>query len=137
MKKNMNKLVDMIDPVYMQLAGNLFFGHPIIVTPVETKNTETTAEQEFDFKEADGSLIVHVSLDQVPSLRLYFWPQQAPNWIERSRQWPLQDDIQHIVDDGCQVVPRSSPGGDSHSECRLSFSIPEARLAKHAFPNSV
>ena len=67
MKNNMNKLVDMIDPVYMQLAGNLFFGHPIIVTPVETKNTETTAEQEFDFKETDGSLIEHVSLDQVPS----------------------------------------------------------------------
>ena len=41
----------MIDPVYMQLAGSLFFGHPIIVTPVETKNTETTAEQEFSFKE--------------------------------------------------------------------------------------
>ena len=130
MKDRMTKIVAMIEPVYMQLAGSFFFGRPINVTQVETNNTETTAEQEFDFKEADGSLIEHVSLDQVPSVRLYFWPQQAANWIKRSRQWPPHDDIQRIVDDGCQVVPRSSPGGDSNSEWRLSFSIPEASLAK-------
>ena len=119
-----------MDPAYCQLIGSLFLGRPIIVASDETKNTETTAEQNIDFKEADGSLIVHVSLDQVPSVSLKFWPQQAIDWIERSRLWPLQNDIQRIVDDGCQVVPRSSPGGDSESEWRLSFSIPEVSLAK-------
>ena len=130
MKNNMNKLVGKIDPAYCQVIGSLLLGRPIIVTSDETKNTETTAEQNIDFKEADGSLIVHVSLDQVPSVCLKFWPQQAIDWIKRSRLWPLQNDIQRIVDDGCQVVPRSSPGGDSESEWRLSFSIPEVSLAK-------
>ena len=130
MKNNMNKLVDEINPVYMQMVGNLILGRPIIVDRVETANTETTAEQNIYFKEADGSLIVHVSIDQVPSVRLNFWPQQAANWITRSRCWPLQDDIQGLVANGCQVVPRSSPGGDINSEWRLSFSIPEVTLAK-------
>ena len=130
MKDNMNKLVNMIEPVYLQICGSLFLGRPIIVTPVETANTETTAEQNIYFKEADGSLMLHVSLDQVPSVRLYFWPEQAIDWIKRKRNWPLQDDIHRIVKNGCQVVPRSSPGGDSNSEWRLSFSIPEVSLAK-------
>ena len=57
-------------------------------------------------------------------------PQQADDWITRSRLWPLKDEIERIVCDGCQVVPRSSPGGDNTSEWRLSFSITEIRLAK-------
>ena len=136
MKNNMKKLVDEINPVYMQMVGNFFFGHPIIVDRVETANTETTAEQNIYFKEADGSLIVHVSLDQVPSVHLHFWPQQATDWITRKKRcWPLHDAIQRIVDRGCQVVPRSSPGGDSKSEWRLSFSIPEVTLAKLRSPD--
>ena len=130
MKDNMNKLVDAINPMYMQLFFSKLCGRAIIVTPAETANTETTAEQNIYLKEADGSLILHFSLDQVPSLRLNFWPQQVADWIKRSRRWPLQNDIHCIVEDGCQVVPRSSPGGDSSSEWRLSFSIPELSLAK-------
>ena len=130
MKDHMNKVADAIDPAYMQILGSLFFGRPVIVTSVETANTETTAEQNFYVKEADGSLIVHVSIDQVPSVRLYFWPEQATEWINRNRCWPPQNDIQCIVKNGCQVVPRSSLGGDSNSEWRLSFSIPEERLSK-------
>ena len=130
MKDNMNKLVDAINPVYMQLFGSFFLGRPIIVTPAETANTETTAEQNMYFKEADGSLILHASIDQVPSVRLYFWPKQATEWLNRNRCWPPQDVIQRILKNGCQVVPRSSPGGDSDSEWRLSFSIPEESLAK-------
>ena len=114
----------------MQIFFSKFFGRTIIVTPFETANTETTAEQNIYLKEADDSLIVHVSLDQVPSLRLNFWSQQATDWIKRSRLWPPQNDIQRIVDDGCQVVPCSSSGGNCSSEWRLSFSIPEVSLAK-------
>ena len=72
----------------------------------------------------------HLSIDKVPAVRLHFWPQQAATWITRCRLWPPQDTIQSIVDKGCNVVPRSSPGGDVHSEWRLSFSLPEAILAQ-------
>ena len=69
-------------------------------------------------------------MDHVPALKLSFWPLQAQEWIDRNRKWPSADIVQSIVDKGCQIVPRSSPGGDIHSECRLSFSNPEAELAK-------
>ena len=69
-------------------------------------------------------------MDHVPALKLSFWPLDAQEWINRNRKWPSADIVQSIVDKGCQIVPRSSPGGDIHSECRLSFSNPEAELAK-------
>ena len=51
-------------------------------------------------------------------------------WIDRLRKWPAANIIESIVDKGCQLVHRTSPGGDIHSECLLSFSNPEAELAK-------
>ena len=92
--------------------------------------SETTAEGTFNIKAKDGSLIVHASIDHVPTVRLLFWPPQAASWVTRSRLWPPHDIIQSIVDKGCHLVPRSSAGGDIHSEWRLSFSAPEAILAQ-------
>ena len=133
-KNNMNEQVRKINTGHLtghlQVLATILYGQPITVTEADTENTETTAEQNFHFKDAYGSFTLDVSVDHVPSVRLNFWPQQATDWITRSRCWPLQDDIQRIVDDGCQAVPRSSPGGDSKSEWRISFSIPEVSLAK-------
>ena len=92
--------------------------------------SEATAELTFNIKAKDGSLIVHGSIDHVPAVRLLFWPPQAASWVTRCRLWPPHDIIQSIVDKGCQLVPRSSVGGDIHSEWRLSFSAPEAILAQ-------
>ena len=89
-----------------------------------TSQSETTVEDKLDW------VLFRESVDKVPSVRLHFWPQQATTWITRCRLWPPQDTIQSIVDKGCQLVPRSSPGGDVHSEWRLSFSGPEAILAQ-------
>ena len=134
MKNDMNQLFLHSDHNFVSDAEAFFsvlLAKPISVTPLETAKTETTVELKCDLKDkTDGSIIVHFGLDQVPSIRLHFWPKQAAAWIQRSRCWPPQNDIQRIVDDGCQVVPRSSPGGDSNSEWRLSFSIPEVSLAK-------
>ena len=88
--------------------------------------TETTAEVKVGMDHACN----HMSMDFVPAVRLLFWPHQATSWITRQRLWPSQDTIQSIVDKGCQVVPRTSPGGDVHSEWRLSFSGPEAILSQ-------
>ena len=92
--------------------------------------SETTAEVTISIKAPDGSPIVRGSVDHVPAVRLLFWPHEAAGWVIRTRIWPPQDIIQSIVDKGCQLVPRSSPGGDIHSEWRLSFSGPEAVLAQ-------
>ena len=87
--------------------------------------TETTREAVYDVLG-----VFHMNIDDVPAVRLQFWPQQAATWITRCRLWPPQDTIQSIADEGCNVVPRSSPGGDVHSEWRLSFSLPETSLAQ-------
>ena len=76
-----------------------------------------------------GALFPVISNDWVPAVHLSCWPGQASNWIIRYRVWPPHDIIQSIVDRGCQIVPRTSQGGDVHSEWRLSFSRPEAALA--------
>ena len=98
--------------------------------------TETTVAEEWEWRSqgdaARGLMPLHAlvgSFDNVPAVHLSFWPRQASGWNIRCRVWPPHDTIQSIVDKGCQVVPRTSPGGDVHSEWRLSFSRPEAALA--------
>ena len=92
--------------------------------------TETTAAWEIVPQGMFRSLLGVGSYDWVPAVDLAFWPRQASDWIIRSRVCPPHDTIQSIVHEGCHVVPRTSPGGDVHSEWRLSFSHPEATLAK-------
>ena len=97
---------------------------------VSQHKTETTLEISRDVS-FFGHAFVHISMDCVPSVRLLFWPHHAAAWITRHRRWwPQQDTIQSIVDKGCQLVPRSSPGGNVHTEWRFSFSGPEAILAQ-------
>ena len=101
---------------------------------VNISQTETTTAYDMYFDrtcgEAHPDFRPDLSFDIVPAVHLAFWPRQASDWIIRYRAWPPHDTIQCIVDKGCQVVPRTSPGGDVHSEWRLSFSRPEATLAK-------
>ena len=106
-----------------------------IPTEVNRSLTETTAAAETILSQGDAARRLGLpspvySVDYVPAVDLLFWPRQASHWIIRGRVWPPHDTIQSIVDEGCQVVPRTSPGGDIHSEWRLSFSRPEAALAK-------
>ena len=94
--------------------------------------TETTIETKVydDCLSEDIDVPVHISTDHVFAVRLCFWPHEAAAWSNRPRLWPPRDTVQSIVAAGCQLVPRSSPGGDVHSEWRLSFSLPEATLAQ-------
>ena len=97
-------------------------GSPGIFTSLNM--TETTLDTASDF----GSLCIH--RDHVPSFHLLSWPHEASAWISRHRHWPQQQTIQSIADKGCHIVPRSSLGGDIHSEWRLSFSMSETTLAQ-------
>ena len=94
------------------------------------KVTETTTEINVDIRSRDGSVFISASLDSVHSVGLGFWPHQCSSWINRPRLFPPQEIIQRIVNNGCQLVPRSSPGGDADAEWRFSFSGPEAVLAQ-------
>ena len=93
-------------------------------------STETTTEINLGLRTIAGTLFSQISVDYVPAVRLLFWPHQAAAWRNRQRLWPPQDIVQSIVNKGCQLVPRSSPGGNVYTEWRLSFSGAEALLAQ-------
>ena len=116
-----NSFATYVDPV-MSVVASIFRS----TTNCSFSKTETTVEIRLCETDQYGSL----SADFVPTARLLFWPYQATSWITRRRLWPPQDTIQSIVDKGCHLVPRTSTGGDVHSEWRLSFSGPEVILAQ-------
>ena len=69
--------------------------------------------------------------DNVPSIHCNFWPNEAAEWIHRSRNfdWPSSLDISSIIDFGCHLVPVGHPLSDMKSmEWRISFSMAERAL---------
>ena len=69
--------------------------------------------------------------DRVMSIRCYFWPTVASEWIQRSRSfgWPTSDVISSIVNFGCHLVAVGHPKSETKLlEWRLSFSIAEKHL---------
>ena len=112
-----------VSDLYSKLRDIFGLDIPYHKTSVNYSLKETTVASELQ-----GMPVL--SADWVPAVHLSFWPGQASKWIICYRVWPPRDTIQNVVDEGCQVVPRTSPGGDVHSEWRLSFSKPEASLAK-------
>ena len=69
--------------------------------------------------------------DKVISIRCFFWPDDASEWIHRSRPfgWPRSDIISSIVDFGCHVVAVGHPKSETKLiEWRLSFSFAERAL---------
>ena len=111
-------------------AIQLVLGSDVYISDIRKSITETTAEMIFDIKNKADNLFYHVSVDHVPAIKLDFWTIEAAMWITRDRLWPPHETIQSIVAKGCHLVARSSPGGDKHSEWRISFSGPEAILAQ-------
>ena len=69
--------------------------------------------------------------DNVPSIHCNFWPSEAEEWINRSRNfgWPTSFDISSIIEFGCHLVPVGHPLSDMKSmEWRISFSLAERAL---------
>ena len=69
--------------------------------------------------------------DCVPSIHCCFWPNDASEWIQRSRsfEWPTSDVMSSIVDFGCHLVAVGHPQSATKlSEWRISFSIAEKHL---------
>ena len=69
--------------------------------------------------------------DKVASIHCCFWPNDASEWINRSRSfgWPTSDVISSIVDFGCHLVAVGHPQSETKlMEWRLSFSIAERTL---------
>ena len=84
-----------------------------------------------------GKVVARVSVDNVPAFRWHTWPELAADFrarmsrynSDRLPKWPSQEIRQHIMQDGCKVVPKSSPfGGDRTTEWRWSFSCTETKL---------
>ena len=79
---------------------------------------------DFEDKSGPGS-------DNVPSIRCNFWPNEAAEWIHRSRyfEWPTTFDISSIIEFGFHLVPIGHPLSDMKlMEWRFSFSMAERAL---------
>ena len=79
---------------------------------------------EYDDKSGPGT-------DQVLSIHCEFWPNEAAEWIHRSRNfdWPKSFDISSIVKFGFHLVPVGHPYSDLKMiEWRISFSMAERAL---------
>ena len=69
--------------------------------------------------------------DNVPSIHCPFWPNEAEEWIHRSRNfdWPTASVISSIIEFGCHLVPIGHPLSDMKlMEWRISFSMAEREL---------
>ena len=92
------------------------------------------------FKPPESSRVWYgdFDLDLVFCLRCPFWPPEALGWTTRRRrhQWPSQDTIALVVENGCHIVPVA------HVDCnedeylwRISFSKAELILIKSWNPD--
>ena len=69
--------------------------------------------------------------DNVPCIHCNFWPYEAAEWTNRSRNfgWPSLFDISSIIEFGCHLVPVGHPLSNMKSmEWRISFSMAERAL---------
>src|SRR6218665_112539 len=72
-----------------------------------------------------------VTTDLVIGLQYSIWPSNAVEWKERSRynDWPSNEVIREIVNDGCHLVLKPHPSHpDDDNEWRFSFSVAESTL---------
>ena len=79
-----------------------------------------------------------VDVDVVLALRCPEWPKVADHWPTRQRPsgWPSKQLIQHIIADGCHIVPISHPKSRNPDlEWRYSFSVAEHTLAQSLTDN--
>ena len=70
-------------------------------------------------------------VDNVSSIHCVFWPKEATEWVQRSRQfgWPTSQDILSITDFGFHLVPIGHPHSEKKlMQWRISFSVAERTL---------
>ena len=109
-----------------KLVGNFFHDWgPIHIGPTQVRQGPSV-EQRVPHQDPSEP-----GIDMVKSIRCFFWPDDASEWIQRSRLfgWPRSDVISSIVDFGCHVVAVGHPKSETKlTEWRLSFSIAERAL---------
>ena len=87
-----------------------------------------------DEGDADIRMLGRVYRDHVYCLHVKCWPDIAQEWVSRTRpyQWPAQEVLDKVLQEGCHVVPIGIPGKLGRGpEWRLSFSLAEIQLAHH------
>ena len=105
-----------------------------IIIDSNNQETATTAEVVITIKR-HNEILLRISLDHVPCIKLNFWPSVGAEWKERKRKWPDAEQIDAILKHGCHLVPKSSPGGDITKEWRFSFSQAEILLTEMQSPS--
>ena len=105
-----------------------------IIIDYSKQETATTAEVAITIKK-QNEVLFRISLDHVPCIKLNFWPSVGAEWKKRERKWPDVEQIDTILEHGCHLVPKSSPGGDMTKEWRFSFSQAEILLTDFQSPS--
>ena len=98
------------------------------------QETATTAEVVITIKR-HNEILLRISFDHVPCIKLNFWPSVGAEWKERERKWPDAEQLGAILKHGCHLVPKSSLGGDMTKEWRFSFSQAEILLTEMQSPS--
>ena len=110
------------DPIVNQLHSSFN-----VLTPNVTRHRQGPSLEKW--RDYDNKL--ESGTDCVYSLHCDFWPNDALEWAQRSRQfgWPTSHDISYIIDFGCHLVPIGHPNSEKKfMEWRVSFSIAERKL---------
>ena len=121
--------------IIRKVTAFLFEASPEDITIDHSKQeTATTTELVITIKK-DNKIVLRTSIDHVPCIKLNFWPSVGAEWKERERKWPNVEQVYTILEHGCHLVPKSSPGGDVDKEWRFSFSQSEILLAEMQSPS--
>lgn len=68
------------------------------------------------------------SVDNVPALKLEFWPEAAKEWLTRTNKWFDSKEKKDISSKGCHIVCKSSNVDGNGDDWRFSFSLVEIDL---------
>ena len=123
LSKNINGLRHLSSEFYMQNKLLETRKIPKCHT-VKRQGPSTEAWSIFSDKSKSG-------IDFVSSIHCAFWPDEATEWVQRSRQfaWPTSQDISSITNFGFHLVPVGHPHSEMKQlEWRVSFSVAERTL---------
>ncbi|KAL4224807.1 hypothetical protein ACF0H5_015503 [Mactra antiquata] len=73
--------------------------------------------------------MIYVPKDYVVALPCPRWPEEAADWITRTRLWPPKSLINQIVKRGCYIVPKQDKTAEDYRDFLISFSQCEKVLA--------
>ncbi|KAH3707115.1 uncharacterized protein LOC127858395 [Dreissena polymorpha] len=71
-----------------------------------TYESMPTGEDKEDTDEKDAVFEKFLSADIVPAFSFKGWPFTAEEWTKRKREWPSEEVVKKVIDEGCQIIAK-------------------------------